>query len=198
MGTRNHAAFHFGRVVPVLFLILHVTWMAFPQSVVGAERVAGLVEVAPTAESSNAGLWYTVYRQGKKPLSPGSMDAGIRFKLERAHAVALQRVAEVETCGGLFADFEADGLEMLLRSVYLQANPGQEHEVCGLGAAAWTAVGRPHTTLCPRFSRMTTDRAAIILIHEALHFAGMKEKPHDPDAMSSAQINRLVSDRCAP
>jgi hypothetical protein len=34
------------------------------------------------------------------------------------------------------------------------------------------------------------------LIHEALHSAGMSEQPHDPDALSSFQINRLVRKNC--
>jgi hypothetical protein len=189
MDTQKHTAGITSRVVPIIFTAVFIGSFAVPSMVLGAD---------PAANATRQGddLWRDLYQREQKPRSPGSMDAGVQFKLERAHTVALQRVVEVEECGNLFADFDTDGLERLFKTIYIQANPGQEHDVCRLGAAAWTAVGRPHTTLCTRFSRMKTDRAAIILIHEALHYAGMTEKPHDPSSMTSAQINRLVSDRC--
>jgi hypothetical protein len=43
---------------------------------------------------------------------------------------------------------------------------------------------------------LDTDKAALVLLHEALHFAGLTEQPHDPRAMTSSEINDMVKDRC--
>ena len=34
------------------------------------------------------------------------------------------------------------------------------------------------------------------LIHEALHHAGLTEKPKDPEAMSAREIDNMVEDAC--
>jgi hypothetical protein len=46
-------------------------------------------------------------------------------------------------------------------------------------------VGSPSTFVCRLFQRLGDERAAVVLIHEALHHAGLTEYPQDPEAMTS-------------
>jgi hypothetical protein len=36
----------------------------------------------------------------------------------------------------------------------------------------------------------------MVIVHEALHHAGLNEYPKDPDAMTSKQINGMVMKHC--
>ena len=66
----------------------------------------------------------------------------------------------------------------------------------GLGAAAFTLVGSPRTVVCPGFDRLAIEEAAVIVLHEALHSAGLGERPLDPDAPNGGEINRLIRVAC--
>lgn len=116
-------------------------------------------------------------------------------KLDEAFAVAIERVREIPQCGGLFDELEADGLEMLTKSIYMPTHPFDEQSLCK-SAAAFTWVGGAHTRLCRRFSSLSKERAAMTLIHEALHHAGLTEKPADPEAMTAREIDNMVGDAC--
>lgn len=118
-------------------------------------------------------------------------------RLQRAFAIAARRVSERAACSALFAASGADGVEKLRMSLYYLAAGSHAREVCGLGADALTSVGSAITWLCPSFSALSNDRAALVLIHEALHAAGLPEWPRDPGAMTSSQINTLVKESCA-
>ena len=43
---------------------------------------------------------------------------------------------------------------------------------------------------------MTVNEAAMLLLHEALHYAGLPERPVHRGAMSSKEISTLVRNRC--
>lgn len=116
-------------------------------------------------------------------------------KLREAFPVALERVQEIPQCGELFAELEADGIEMLTTTIYMPTHRMDEQTVCQ-NAAAFTWVGGAHTRLCRRFSSLPDERAAMTLIHEALHHAGLTEKPKDPEAMSAREIDNMVEDAC--
>jgi hypothetical protein len=116
-------------------------------------------------------------------------------KLGEAFAVAVERVQEIPQCGGLFVGLEADGVEMLTTTLYMPTHPFDEQSLCQ-SAAAFTWVGGVHTRLCRRFSSLSKERAAMTLIHEALHHAGLTEKPADPEAMTAREIDGMVSDAC--
>jgi hypothetical protein len=130
-----------------------------------------------------------------KPRVIGELPTRVRYRLELAFPVAVQRVREVESCRALFADLGADGLLKLERTIYLPPQPG-EGRSCRSRVVAFTGVGTPHTRLCPAFGGLANDRAAIGLIHEALHFAGLGERPSDPHGMSPLQINTMVERAC--
>jgi len=91
---------------------------------------------------------------------------------------------------------DADGFEKLATAIYYQTTERQEKSACSQGSAALTMVGSPATRLCLGFGSLQTQSAAMLLIHEALHFAGMGEKPLDPAGLTSPEINRLIKVRC--
>ena len=62
--------------------------------------------------------------------------------------------------------------------------------------AAVTSEGSAPTFVCRKFSRISKREGAMILIHEALHHAGMGEWPKDPKALTSQAINQLVEEAC--
>jgi hypothetical protein len=43
---------------------------------------------------------------------------------------------------------------------------------------------------------LSLDRAAMTVIHEALHHGGLREAPADPDAMNAREINTMVLHAC--
>ena len=63
-------------------------------------------------------------------------------------------------------------------------------------SSAFTEVGSSVTYLCRDFGRLAPEQAAIRLVHEALHHAGLPEAPADPTALASAEINELVARDC--
>lgn len=133
-----------------------------------------------------------------KPLIPGGLDPRIRGRLNVAFRLAAERVSGLPTCAALFADLGAEGLERLRATRYQSVADTGGARVCGrgLGAAAFTLVNSPRTIVCPSFERLTVEEAAVIVIHEALHFSGQTEWPRDPDAPNGGQINRMVRVAC--
>ena len=135
-----------------------------------------------------------------------TMPERLRAKLEAGFELALARVREVDSCRELFARLGADGLETLATGVYFPVESyRREIEVCGhydalgsFGASnlAFTFVGGSRTFLCRRFAWVSTEVAAAVVIHEALHHAGLTEQPYDRLAMSSTEITDMVEAAC--
>ena len=71
-----------------------------------------------------------------------------------------------------------------------------ERSFCRGGVSAVTVVECPQVRLCKRFASLGTVHAAATLIHEALHFAGMSEKPLDPQGLEPREIDRMVKKAC--
>ena len=134
------------------------------------------------------------------------MDPDVMAKLEAGFELAVERVRKIETCGDLFAELGADGLEMLKTALYLPvASYRHEIVVCGRDPSvnsrgaknlAYAKVGGSPTWICRHFSRVSPKTAAIAVIHEALHHAGLTERPHDRMAMSSIEITEMVTTAC--
>jgi hypothetical protein len=110
--------------------------------------------------------------------------------------VAVRRAASNPSCTQLFEALDAAPSELLSRTLYYAAPNGVAAPPCRMGANAFTAVGSPVTYLCPAFGSLPTEQAAFVLIHEALHYAGMTEKPQDENARTSSEINDLVKVSC--
>lgn len=148
----------------------------------GAEPTTG---AAPAAHA----------RAAISPRVIGELPTMVRYRLDRAFPIAVDRVREVASCRDLFAGLGADGLQKLTRTIYLPPQPG-EGRTCRGRVTAFTGVDQPHTRLCPAFADLSTDQAVTIVLHEALHFAGLDERPHDPKGLTPLQINRMVESAC--
>ena len=119
-----------------------------------------------------------------------------RDQLVTAIQVALERVRDVPECRGMFTELGADGIETLSRlSLYPIGRHEAKTNVCS-SAVAYTYVGGGPTWICRKFWRLSDKQAVMVVIHEALHHAGLGEKPSNPNGMSVAAINRMVTERC--
>ncbi len=125
------------------------------------------------------------------PEMPGS----IREKLETAFDIAVDHVATIPECAALFEELDADPFETLKTGLYFPASPARETSVCRRSFAQ-TYVGEAPTWICRRITSYSDEQAAMVVIHEALHHAGLTERSHDKKAMTSGQINDMVLDRC--
>jgi hypothetical protein len=119
----------------------------------------------------------------------------LKSKLQTAYLTAVDRLRRGPECRDLFAPFQANGVEMLTRSVYARANAGMETSWCR-NAVAGTSVGKKMVFLCRRFSSLPVEEAATILIHEGLHRAGMSESPLDSGSMTGDEISEMVRRAC--
>jgi len=159
-----------------------------------------VIKASSVTQKADEAIELATLRQNSKPgeaLILGGLTDRVERKLQFAYPLALERVREIESCAGLFQDLGADGIEMLSTTVYRPARSKRELQVCTqTQASAFTFVGKSRTTVCDGFGSRSRQAAAMILIHEALHTAGMSERPLDPDALSSYQINRLVRKNC--
>lgn len=135
-------------------------------------------------------------RRAGEPLSVGGFSERVERQLRQGYALARDRLEESPSCRALFSELGADGLEVLHATVYLRPRHGFEREVCATGAPALTFVGARQTRLCDGFGSLSRPQAAMLLLHEALHHAGLDEWPHDPDGLKPFEINRLVARSC--
>lgn len=74
--------------------------------------------------------------------------------------------------------------------------PGTTRVPCGENISAWTITNRPTIYMCDRFTALTPNQGAVILIHEALHTVGLPENPPTTRAKTSEEINQMVRDAC--
>jgi hypothetical protein len=80
-----------------------------------------------------------------------------------------------------------------LRTAYdLAMTRVQEQPECAGLFSALNADGY----VCRGYASLSNDFAAMLLVHEALHHAGLTEYPHDRKAMRSHEINVMVSEAC--
>jgi hypothetical protein len=165
------------------------------------ERDAEQAVTATTAgmPASGVGAAYNAALEGginEHPLVVGTLPEKVQRQLGYGYQVALQRLRNVEPCQGLFAELGVDGIEMLSTTIYLPPKYDFELQACDNGATAFTFVGAPQTRLCDSFGRLSKSWSAVLLIHEALHHAGLGERPQDPNGPTPRQINRMVAKSC--
>lgn len=129
----------------------------------------------------------------------GRFPAKLRFQVISALKRADHRLQGRAECRELFSSLGAEGAQALRSSAFSVAASERESSIClQRSAAALTTVGGSETHLCEgRFGKLSVDEAAVILLHEALHQAGLSEWPIDPNGLTSTQINQLVRRRCA-
>jgi len=130
------------------------------------------------------------------PRTSGALPLEVRFWLRAGFRLALERLEEEPACAGLFGALGGDGRELLARTVYTLPVGPRESGACRR-AVAFTTPGSVRTVVCPvRFRALPKGEAAAILLHEALHLAGLGEWPYVPEAPTSEEITELVRSRC--
>lgn len=120
------------------------------------------------------------------------MTRRVKQKLCSGFRIAVERVCNVHSCHELFAPFGADGIDALAKTLYYPADVQREVFVCRK-AVAFTTMNAAQTWLCRDFSRVSDEYAATILIHEALHKAGLVKHQSGP---SSGDVNIQVKRAC--
>jgi hypothetical protein len=115
--------------------------------------------------------------------------------LPDAYRSAQRRIRSIESCRDLFAALGADGVELLGATSYHLADADWEKEAC-TSAEAFTTIGGTEVTLCNSFGWLSPKEGAVVLIHEALHSAGLGEQPSVPDGPTPAQIDQAVATYC--
>ena len=151
----------------------------------------------PTRVASATASATSETRSRLEPKLDGSIAGLLRARLTSGFNLAVQQVQEVESCSLLFASLRRDGLEMLRSTRYSLAGAAIVTDVCRKpNVVALTAVGSPATRVCPGFQRLTPEAAALVILHEALHYAGLRESPVHPDGPRPGQINAMVRKSC--
>jgi hypothetical protein len=130
-----------------------------------------------------------------RPWIHGTMSSEVIDKLEAAIDLANDRVARLPSCAALFTDLGADASETLESVLYLPAPPESEASACR-HAMAHTFVGDSRTWVCRSITEISNSQAAMLIIHDALHHAGLSERGRDRRSKTSTDINELVSVRC--
>lgn len=123
------------------------------------------------------------------------LSADQQQRVDEGKALADDRLCNLPACAQLFAQFDKDGRNIIGSTTYLNGRPTttcQEHLDWGM----WTNVNSNTVYLCNAFDTASEGGSATLLIHEALHSAGLNEYPGDPNGMTSAQINDMVQAAC--
>lgn len=132
------------------------------------------------------------------PTVHGNLLAPVQRELTLAFRLAEAEVRDNPACSALFARYHADGARILAAVEFDAATIELLGEPCSrTGVAAFTTVSGRRIWLCPHFGDLKVPAAAMILIHEALHAAGLSERPADPRGLLPFAINRLVAASCS-
>jgi hypothetical protein len=188
-----------------VFLVLVVIGV-FIQTMASAEDMTASSGIEITTPAKSSSLAEAIENETVEPWIHEAMDPAIRTKLESGLEIAVERVREVESCNDLFEELGADALATLHASRYLQVDTHlREVQICGRDGAtrfqgaknlAFTRVGGAWTWICRHFARVSDEEAAVAVIHESLHKAGLPEWPLDRTAMTSPQITKMVKKKC--
>ncbi len=165
------------------------------RSVAATLVILALIAASQT-EPANAepGVGAKVPHRKRPPLQAKGLDPRQLVKVRAAQRLADRRLETRTECSTLFDDLDQTGPAALNAMVVdLNADPS----VCQRGVAATTQVHGNSVSLCRQWlPRLDRHQLAMLLIHEALHHAGLGEAPTDPEAPTSRAINRMVSKRC--
>jgi hypothetical protein len=123
------------------------------------------------------------------------MPCSVHRRLVTALELAEDAVQREPACEQLFRDLDADPRMLLSGARFTVANARHELSICP-DAEAFTVVGGRVTALCRSYAGLTDLEAAAVILHEALHHAGMNEYPLDEEAPTSSEITHLVRTRC--
>ncbi|MBI4916636.1 MAG: hypothetical protein HY825_12380 [Acidobacteria bacterium] len=142
-----------------------------------------------------AGRTATAVRTSR-PRVAGNLSERTRRNLRVGYELALQMVRWEGPCGALLDRLGASGTASLAGAFYAEPTGSERAATCQGSVAAFTAAGCPVVKLCPEFGALDPRAAGLVLVHEALHAAGLPERPATPGAASSTEINELVERAC--
>jgi hypothetical protein len=180
------------RLFIVVLILIVGTIGAWAGDSVEASLAAAASTSVANAEASTASASSD---QAISPWIHPNMPSSVRDKLTTGFEIAVDRVSTVPQCAELFERLGADPFETLKTGLYFPATPARETKTCRRSYAQ-TRVGEAPTWICRRITSYSDTQAAMVVIHEALHHAGLTERPHDRKAMSSGQINTMVQKAC--
>lgn len=143
-----------------------------------------------------AGSMSGAFASGSRPWIHSSMDGARVATLDSAVRLALRQIVRESSCRELFSDLGSDGALTILKSTYLPVPSHYLEKKRCSHAHAYTYVGGGPVWVCRNFEHLSVDKAATIVIHEALHHAGLSERPADRRAPTSLDITRMVAKRC--
>jgi hypothetical protein len=169
------------------------------QKAAGTESMAVAPAAADASSGSAANQLSAEEGAPSQPWIHPRMNDGLRARVKVAFEIAVKRAKEVEACAALFTEFEAEATETLGDALYWPVLSYRDvKELCGGRNLAFTRVGTRLTFICPDFERVSDQRAAQIIIHEALHNVGLKERPQyaGVGVKSPAQIDSMVAKAC--
>ena len=127
---------------------------------------------------------------GGNPLTP-------RQKAILAGALDWARkwLKEKPACAAMYNNLNLmrkDGLDILGKTSYI----GGYSSKCS-GRDAYTGRYWSQVYLCQKFENLSTPRAAVTILHESLHTAGLQESPESgPGYMTNPEIDLFVTERC--
>jgi hypothetical protein len=154
--------------------------------------------VAPVATTTVLGT--TSVEAGTEPVCKPTVSSKLtsknRRKISAAFDVALDRVREEPGCRDLFANLGSDGMDAMARLVFIPIGRAEARGEACRGISAYTLHGGGPIWICRQFSNLSDEQAAMVIIHEALHHAGLSEYPQDPNGMTSRAINGMVMEQC--
>lgn len=162
--------------------------------------MAAVGTLAATGAAANDQAQHAGMVTAKIAIKKAKMGRGMgpddSFALKLALRGAAERLEKVHACSALFDGLSIDGLQALARSRYETPQSQWEQRQCASGVAAYTAVGSIRVVVCRHFQRLDRRVQSAVLIHEALHTAGLSEAPLDPEGMSALEIESMVEEAC--
>ncbi|MCH7666110.1 MAG: hypothetical protein IH936_09325 [Acidobacteria bacterium] len=167
--------------------------LVHPLAIAVAVLAFGVAEARPAGRDATEAAGPSFVRGKVQPYVRGRS----LMVMRRGVRLAKSRLRDNSTCRQLFEAFGKDAKEVMDESRYHWVALSAEETACQQKhAAAFTWVGEDLTCLCPAFASLSVNDAAIALVHEALHHAGLTEQPGDPLGMTRDQIDQMVRTSC--
>ena len=134
----------------------------------------------------------------RAPVVSRELPVRLRFKIENGLHRARQALEKRPACRDLFRDLGAEGTASLSSLRFHLATPEQTRSICRERSAVLfsTLHGHEVGVCATQFSKIPAGHTAPLLLHEALHRAGLQEQPHSPDALRSGEVTALVREMC--
>lgn len=165
-----------------------------PAGPVAARTDSSIAEIGRAARGCEFGEW----------MPPSAIDGvgvdrrlpcSVHSALTSAVEIAVATLHRYDECRGLFSSLGVDPFTVLAETSFVSADARAEEKIC-VRAEAYTTVGGRQTGICRSFAHLPETEAAVVLLHEALHEAGLSEWPLDRSADRSLDISALVRRRC--